>query len=372
MSERTPLQQVIDELYELSANRDLFYNLLGRTPARRTPKAGATTTEETVKHADWLAQIRQGLEQLAVAKTKEDATKIVQTKLTDINRADPGFQTFVIGELVLFYTTSLASDTASAQAGREAALEELLRRMKKYGGRATREWMTVLIQFLHAAEPRNQAEDDAILALSEQRANLTGGPFTTRPGLIGEAFVGYGLEAERSGDTAKAKQCFRGVFLDLDYISSGASMPQNLRWELIAIYYWFEQACQGLLRLNPNDPGAKRKLKEVQALRQEKQFPDAPSLPQVGPIAQTYLESIPYLAGLLEELQHAHDDGTVFRVAHRHDYCRDIDFYQSAMGSYFSARPMLEGMGVHTMYDDAHQRVFDALDYAKRIGSIEE
>ncbi len=41
---------------------------------------------------------------------------------------------------------------------------------------------------------------------------------------------------------------------------------------------------------------------------------------------------------------------------------RDVEFYLSALGSYFVARPMLESVAT-SRYDDAHEEVFAAIEY---------
>jgi hypothetical protein len=159
-------------------------------------------------------------------------------------------------------------------------------------------------------------------------------------------------------------QCYHGVRLDLRYLLKRPNVfPQ---FETGCALYWLQRACEERIRLVPDDDLAKADLFEVREQRKARGLPDATSEPRFGPIARTYLDRTPYLARLLRDLQATYDedreDESVGAVCDRYGcLSTDVEFYVSAIGSYYLRRGVLAG--VHATYDEAHQEVFAALDY---------
>ncbi len=198
------------------------------------------------------------------------------------------------------------------------------------------------------------------------RAKVTNVIFNSWPNLVGDAMVSAARVIEAFGKVDMAQQMYHGVRMDLGYTVDRIDDPSLPEFELHGALYWFEQACLEGARLDPDDETIANQLKQVQALRSERNLPDYPATPRFGPIARTYLDRIPWLALATEDL-HGGDESNISAVCRRFGCSSgEVDFYISAMGSYFGARPMLEPLGVTMMYEDAHQEVFDAIEYAQK------
>jgi len=184
------------------------------------------------------------------------------------------------------------------------------------------------------------------------------------PHLVSETTCTLGTGAEASGDVTMAIKCYRAVHDDLRYlVTRYAKFP---RTEVAFALYWYQYAIEQLARLKPGDTDIKSDLQAVRKVRKKEGFPEAPSLPRFGPIAQTYLERVPYLALVVRDIQTNYDedqhDASAAALCGRYGCSSDeLRFYRSAIGSYHVRRTVLAG--THTMYDDDHEEVFAAIDY---------
>jgi hypothetical protein len=184
------------------------------------------------------------------------------------------------------------------------------------------------------------------------------------PHLISETTCTLGAGTEASGDVTMATKCYSAVHDDLRYlVTRYAEFP---RTEAAFALYWFQYATEQLARLKPDNKGIKSDLLAVRKVRKKEGFPDAPALPRFGPIAQTYLDRVPYLALVVRDIQTNYDadqpDASAATICGRYGCSSDeLRFYLSAIGSYHVRRAILAG--THTMYDDDHEEVFAALDY---------
>jgi hypothetical protein len=78
------------------------------------------------------------------------------------------------------------------------------------------------------------------------------------------------------------------------------------------------------------------------------------------------LDRIPYLARIVHDLQTTYNedrrDESIAAICARYGCSsRDVEFYISAIGSYYIRNTILAG--AHMTYDEHHQKVFDAIDY---------
>lgn len=202
-------------------------------------------------------------------------------------------------------------------------------------------------------------------------AQATACRFRARPGLVGETFLALGKSALAIGNQAMALQCFSSVRRDMK-TNCHNQLPQNLRFEKAAIWYWYQQACQALLDIHSNDDSKATEIRsELEQMQRqvghlEPFTPHPPcGLPMVGPIAATYLGRLPYLARLLEEVQNSKSDDMLAAVCAKYDYCHDIDTYLFAIDRYYNVLPILAGLAIST-YEPNVQEALDALEYSKQ------
>jgi hypothetical protein len=229
---------------------------------------------------------------------------------------------------------------------------------------ALREWAHLLAEYYRDLGVQTHWAEMLMV-----RARVTNCTLSGWPNLVGAAMVDVALAVEPLGKQELTVQCCNGVRMDLRYLIDRVDDPSLPEFEKISALYWLQQACAEVARIQPGDASAKEDLETVRALRQARQYRDTPSAPRLGPIARTYLADTPYLALILRNLQESYD-------ASRHDDCvaaicarfgcpaTDVDFYLSAMGSHAIRDTVLRG--VRTFYDDAHQRVFAAIEYLKQ------
>jgi hypothetical protein len=190
------------------------------------------------------------------------------------------------------------------------------------------------------------------------RARVTNNTLSSWPHLVGSAMIDAALALETIGRADMAIKFYNGVRMDLRYLIDHIDDPSLPELEKAAALYWLQRACEEIARLSPGDPDAAREAQEVRDLREERDYPDATSAPRFGPIAKTYLAETPYLALILRDVQPDNAPAICERYG---CLSTDVEFYQSAIESYFLRDTMLRG--VRTSYDRAHQEVFAAMDY---------
>jgi len=329
---------VIDELHTLSENKDLF---------------------------DCLRNAENELQLAVIAETQESAifkkarnAIISSLKSNDPRHLDELAQQASDNEKVLIFGETILAWT-SAQS---ESYKKLLRTMSRQfldvrpDGiylRAFREWIAILLQEM----------GDSIT--NEQRLNLryllASHTDQCRPGLVGEAFYNVGVAAAATGDVAKAKQCFNCLRMDLGNNIRG-DLPQNLRFEVRGILYWYRKGCQDLMSMEPDEAPAIQA--EMQTLEQK--YANAPPFeplgPMFGPIARTYLSRKHYLRGLLREIQQATSDDNLASVCYRYDYCHDIDVYLFAIERFTMVLPIIPA-GVSMSYEPKVQEALDILKH---------
>jgi hypothetical protein len=238
-------------------------------------------------------------------------------------------------------------------------------------GIAMREWAHLFAGYYRAiGKPSYEAE------LLMVRARATNNTLSSWPHLVGAAMVDAARSLEQFGKVDMMTRCFTGVRLDLRYLIARVDDPKFPEFPKVSALYWLEQACAELARFTPTDAEAISDLDQVRALRKERNYPDAVSAPRFGPIAQTYLDRIPYLACIIRDIntnleKDQHDDESVFALCQRYGCgVDDVEFYISAIGSYYIRGTILAG--VHSVYDEPHEEVFAAIDYLARPNNQRE
>lgn len=219
---------------------------------------------------------------------------------------------------------------------------------------AVREWAHLLACHAEAAR-RPDRQFDMLLA----RAKITNAALGNWPNLVGEGMVDLALAAERIGNVDLARRCFAGVRGDLSFLEERADSTDFPPHEAAVALFWLERACEGAFRLDPADGAAARQLQTVRATRRERGMPDRVSAARFGPMARLYLGEVPFLALVLRDLGSGpeRDAATCDRYG-----CSSLDlaFYRSAETSHFLRDTVLQG--VRATYDEAHQRVFAAIE----------
>lgn len=190
------------------------------------------------------------------------------------------------------------------------------------------------------------------------RSRLTTALYPQWPNLVGAALVELGLACESVGRDFALK-CFEGVRADLAYLLDHLDNPAFPEYEKQVAVHWLQRAAEESHRMAP-DPGKAAQARVAREARIARGWPTPPSRPRFGPIARTYLADLPYLALILRHLRSTGD--IVATCDHFGCTSRDAGFYLSAMESYALRSSVLAG--VTTTYDDAHERVFAALDLA--------
>jgi hypothetical protein len=228
-------------------------------------------------------------------------------------------------------------------------------------GVAMREWAHLLAGYYQSAGMIGPAANMLMV-----RARVTNCTLSAWPHLVAPAMIDIALALEPIGRVDMAINCCNGVRSDLAYLVDRVDDPRFPEFEKVTALYWLQRACEEFCRFAPDDTGAAQQLQRVCGLRKERGYPDAVSAPRFGPIARTYLARTPYLALILHDLQANSED--IPAICQRYGCpSREVDFYLSAMGSYVIRDTVLRG--VQTIYDEAHQEVFAAMDYLRQQGS---
>lgn len=358
------MSSVLAELFELTDNR--FHQTL-RSGEGAQPSGQARPT----RRSELLERIRTALE--TAIQTDAEPIKALCDECSLVDRV------LLVGECVLTLralegrgqvaidasdlrdsTYSMINELAAAieeAQSEESGDEELL-----IHSEALREWAHLF------AEHFRSMDDAARFAqMMFVRAKITNAALATWPHLVGDAMVSAGRAIEAYGKMEMAEQFYNGVRLDMGYAVDRIDDPNLPEFELHSALYWFEQACEEYARLHPEDRTAEEQLRRARTVRRERQLREFPAAPRFGPIARTYLDRIAWLALVIEDLQRLDDHSNITMICQRFGCgSSDVEFYISAMGSYFGARPVLEPLGVTMMYDEAHQEVFEAIEHARR------
>jgi hypothetical protein len=363
---------LIQELYDLSDNAPFYDRLRQSGDLASLPEglAGAAFPSKGRK-AELLAAVREALVPALVANDASALRKLIES-------GDTVARISILGELVLTLHALAEGGHAvgPVDAVREAALGlalDLARALEAdppqdrsdpellAHGVATREWAHLFAGYYRdRGVPAYEAE------LLMIRARATNQTLSIWAHLVGAAMVDIARALEGLGRAEMAAQCYHGVRLDLRYLLKRPNVfPEH---ETGCALYWLQRACEERIRLVPDDNLAKADLFEVREQRRAKNLPDATSAPRFGPIARTYLDRTPYLARLLRDLQATDDEDreaeSVVAICDRYGcLSTEVEFYVSAIGSYYLRRGVLAG--VHATYDEAHEEVFAALDHLK-------
>jgi len=366
------MQQLIHELYELSDNTPLFDYLRKGGDLKTLHESLAKSPIAPKSHKpELLASIREGI--VSVLQSN-DTSRLYEL----IGEGDTNTRVSIVGELILtlhalaegkqtgepvdeLLETALqlsleVASTIESEQPQDADDAELLTH-----GIAMREWAHLLSGYYQATGKQAHATELLLC-----RARATNGTLSSWPNLVGAAMVDAARGLEAVGKGERTPQFYTGVRLDLRYLIDRVDDENLPEFEKITALYWLQQACEELVRLTPDDADAKSDLKRVRKLRKDRGHPDAALTPRFGPIAQTYLERIPYLACIIRDINTNFDedkhDESVYALCHRHGCGVDeLEFYISAIGSYHIRGTLLAG--VHTMYDEAHEEVFAAIEY---------
>jgi hypothetical protein len=358
---------LITELYELSDNAPLFTHL--RTGGSLTARAEPPTAAPKGRKTELLVSVRAALVPALAANDRSALFEL-------ISEGDTNARVTILGELILALhalaegghagepvdelretALQLALDVAGALEAnppQDANDAELF-----IHGLAVREWAHLFAGHYKAlGVPEYEAE------LLMIRARATNTTLSSWAHLVGAAMVGIARALEPLGKVDLATRCYHGVRLDLRYLLTRHDVyPQTeTAWAL----YWLQRACEERTRLVPDDVDARTDLQAVRKLRQEQGLPDAPDDPRFGPIARTYLDRVPYLACIVRDLKATDnrdrpDESTAAICARYGCLSTDVEFYVSAIGSYYLRRTVLAG--VTAFYDEHHEEVFAAIDY---------
>jgi hypothetical protein len=366
----TPL---ILELSQLSDNSVLFDHLRsgGDLTALASRLADSSAVASKTIRAELLRAFREAIVPALQSSDLSRVDKFIQ-------ESDANARVIIFGELVLTLyamregkhsgervdaigkpTFQLGRDLAGALEAaqpQDADDEQLLAHAI-----AMREWAHLLAGYYQAANRAGHAAELMVI-----RARVTNGSISAWPHLVGPAMIEAALALEPIGQVEMAINCCKGVRMDLQYIADRVDDPRFPEFEKVSALYWLQRACEEFCRLVPADANAAQQLQKVRELRKQRSYPDAVSAPRFGPIAKTYLAKTPYLALILRELQA--DGASVPAICQRYGCpSRDVEFYQSAMGSYVIRDTILQGVQTH--YDDPHMEVFAAMDYLRQQGN---
>ncbi|MCI0704040.1 MAG: hypothetical protein L0241_23525 [Planctomycetia bacterium] len=369
------MNALINELYELSVNTALFeYLRKGGDLKTLSETLAKSPTAAKSRKPELLASIRAGIVSLLASG---DSSRLHQL----IQEGDTNTRVTIVGELILTLHAlpdgkhagapveevlqtafELALDiavTLEAEQPQDTDDAELLAH-----GIAMREWAHLFAGYYRAiGKPPYEVE------LLMIRARATNSTLSAWPHLVGAAMVDVARALEGIGKAELTPQFYTGVRLDLRYLIARVDDPKFPEFPKISALYWLEQACAELARLTPDDAEARDDLQNVRALRKERNYPDAVSAPRFGPIAQTYLDRIPYLACIIRDINIHYDedrhDESVFAICQRYGCdVDDVEFYISAIGSYDIRDTILAG--VTKFYDEPHEEVFSAIEHLNR------
>lgn len=360
---------LIHELYDLSDNTALFDHLRGG--------GSLTTLAESLARVPTVTKGRKSELLTAVRQAIVDILQDDDSTLHElIGKSDTPARISILGELILTLH-ALAEGQHSGES--VDAIEETAFRLAtkiaraleanppqdtddaelRIHGIAMREWVHLFARYYKARG--SLAHETELLMIRARATNTTLGRW---PHLVGEAMVEVALALEPLGRVEMATQCYEGVHLDLRYlIKKHQSYPQ---YETGRALFWLQRACEERTRLVPDDEDAKSDLEDVRTLRQERKFPDVISEPHFGAIARTYLDRIPHLALIVRDITTTHNedqpDASVAAICARHGcLSTDVEFYISAIGSYYIRNGILAG--VMANYDEHFEEVFAAIDY---------
>jgi hypothetical protein len=337
--------QLLDELYELSPNKELFEKLRnGQDLPLEQELADVHNTEPTT-----LLVWQQTRHHLVVLVQQNDATGLEQY-IASSNEDD---KVKIYGECILALTASKNNN-----AEQRMQLRKVLRSFLQVSPRdeiverARREWLCILWHEL--------ADDLTVEQKVHLRYVIATWTNQCRPGLVGQSFYQLGCAALAAGDVAQARQCYQSVEMDMVKNLKSTRVPQNLRFEVRGILYWYRQACASLVEMNPALSA------DMQTDRQwvEQQFSaisfEPPSYAMIGPIAKSYLPRNEYLKKLLQEICATDcSDEALQNVCFRYDYCHEIDSLLFAVERHRLVLPILAG--VHLSYEPTIQEALDAL-----------
>ncbi len=363
------MHQLVHELYELSTNTPLFSYL--RTGGNLTNLPGhftqATDSSVTSPKKELLATFCDAM----IVWMQSDDPSRLHSLIANIDISD---RVTIVGELILILYAlhegkqadekvdaildqafQLAHNVArdlEVVLSEESHDDEVLKH-----GIALREWAHLLAGYYHAAGSITESAEMLLV-----RARITNCSLNHWPNLVGPAMIDLALALESIGNLDMAIKCYGGVRADLQYLIDRVDDPALPEVEKIVALYWLQRACEEYCRLVPTDPDAPAELRRIWTLREERGFPDAVSAPRFGPIAETYLDRIPYLALIIRDLENSSE--SISAICQRYGcLSSDVDFYLSAIGSYSIRGTILRG--IQTYYDDAHEEVFAAMEYLR-------
>ncbi len=362
---------IVNELYELSDNTALFDYLRQGGELTARPKNLATAPAASKgRKSKLLASIRKAI----APALQGDLDPLRKLAKTD----DVSLRITILGEMIL-------TAFALAEGGQTgAALDDFVERTFRLTanlrdeleanppcavddpelyahGLALREWAYLFSDYYRAKGVLPHAAQLLVIRMNASHA------LSLLPHLVSETTCNLGGGTEAIGDVEMATRCYRAVHSDLRYLIE--RHEDSPRTEVAFALYWLQQACEQLTRLEPKNKNAKTDLQAVRKLRQKHGYPDAVSEPRFGPIAQTYLDRIPYLALIVRDIQTNYDedraDESTAAICSRYGCSSDeVGFYVRAIGSYHVRSTILAG--VNMMYCDDHEEVFAAIKYLEK------
>lgn len=228
---------------------------------------------------------------------------------------------------------------------------------------ALREWASVL-----ATRFETLRDAERIGQVHFIRCKITNSVFGEYPDLVGDAMVTVADAAQRTHRADLTKHFCAAVRDDLIQLVNLTNDPSLPKLEVQIALYWLQKACLHLVDLDAGDELATMQLRQVIAARGESVEQAFSSDVRYGPIARTYLSNQDWLYHVINDMiarmDRNENSDSIVRHCYFHWGCPSSEslFYLSAIGSYFGAKPLLDGIGVQTEYSQAHKDVFAAIE----------
>jgi hypothetical protein len=344
---------LLEELYELSPNKELFEKLRnGQNLIPQDQELANDVHDTTEPTTTTLLLWQQTRHHLVVLVQQNDAAGLEQY-IASSNEDD---KVKIYGECILALTATKNNNNNNAELRMQ--LRKVLRTFLQVSPRdetterARREWLCILWHEL--------ADELTVEQKLHLRYVIASWTNQCRPGLVGHSFYQLGCAALAAGDVAQARQCYQSVENDMVKNLKSTRIPQNLRFEVRGILYWYRQACASLVEMQPAlSADLQTDLQWVEQQYSAITF-EPPSYAMIGPIAKSYLPRNEYLKKLLQEICATDcSDEALQNVCFRYDYCHEIDTLLFAVERHRLVLPILAG--VHLSYEPAIQEALGAL-----------